>query len=248
MLNYADLIIPDWPAPPNIKAVISTRKGGVSSGSFTSLNLGIHVGDDAAYVAENRRRFCSRLPQPPVWLRQVHGTHVAYAHDAPAMHETGADAAVTDRVGLPCAVMVADCLPVLFCDMAGTVVGTAHAGWRGLCAGVLENTVAAMQVPPAKIMAYMGPAIGPHAFEVGAEVRVAFMAADADADASFSAIGNEKYLADIYKLAKLFLTRAGVTALYGGEFCTVGEPERFFSYRRDGVTGRMAAAVWLEQS
>ena len=248
MLNYADLIIPDWPASPNIKAVISTRNGGVSCGSFASLNLGNHVGDNVAHVAENRRRFCSRLPQPPVWLRQVHGTHVAYAHDAPAMPETGADAAVTDRVGIPCAVMVADCLPVLFCDTAGTVVGAAHAGWRGLCAGVLQNTVAAMQVPPAKIMAYMGPAIGPHAFEVGAEVRAAFMAADAAAAASFSAIGHEKYRADIYKLAKLFLARVGVTALYGGEFCTVEEPGRFFSYRRDQVTGRMAAAVWLDKS
>ena len=246
-MNQADLINPDWPAPANIQAVISTRNGGVSNGPFASLNLGNHVGDDIAHVAENRRRFCSRLPQPPAWLRQVHGTHVAYAHDVPTLPEAGADASVTDRAGVPCVVMVADCLPVLFCDTAGTVVGAAHAGWRGLCAGVLQNTVAAMQVNPADIIAYMGPAIGPQAFEVGAEVRAAFMAIEADAAESFSAIGHEKYFADIYKLAKLFLARAAVGKIYGGEFCTVGEPERFFSYRRDGVTGRMAAAVWLEK-
>lgn len=264
MLNPADFIIPDWPAPPNIKAIISTRAGGVSAGVYGSLNLGNHVGDDMASVAENRQRFCSQLPRPPMWLRQVHGSHVVIhaahaldAHDVSAMPvtkaETAADAAVTHHTGIPCAVMVADCLPVLLCDEAGTVVAAAHAGWRGLCGGVLQNTVASMRVPPGQIMAYLGPAIGPSAFEVGAEVRAAFMAVYAEARDSFSAAGEGKYRANIYQLARLFLAHAGVSELHGGEvhgeqFCTVSQPERFFSYRRDGVTGRMAAAIWLEDS
>ncbi len=271
MLNPADFIIPDWSAPPTIKAIISTRAGGVSAGVYASLNLGNHVGDDIASVAENRQRFCSQLPRPPMWLRQVHGSHVViHTADAPDVAaapetqtqtkaetetetETAADAAVTHHTGIPCAVMVADCLPVLLCDKAGTVVAAAHAGWRGLCGGVLQNTVASMRVPPGQIMAYLGPAIGPRAFEVGAEVRAAFMAVYAEAEDSFSAAGDGKYRANIYQLARLFLAHAGVSEVHGGEirgeqFCTVSQPERFFSYRRDGVTGRMAAAIWLEDS
>ena len=246
MLNPADFIIPDWPAPPNIKAIISTRAGGVSSGVYASLNLGNHVGDDATSVIENRQRFCAQLPRPPMWLRQVHGVNVVNAQAVLTAAETEADAAFTRCIDLPCAVMVADCLPVLLCDKTGTVVAAAHAGWRGLCAGVLQNTIASMKMPPDQIMAYLGPAIGPHAFYVGAEVRAAFMAAEVETGECFLAVSDRKYQANIYKLARLFLARAGVAMVYGGEFCTVSQPERFFSYRRDRVTGRMAAAIWLE--
>lgn len=247
ILKSPDLIFPDWPAPANIKAMISTRNGGVSAGAFASLNLGNHVGDAAEHVAENRRRFCAHLPQTPVWLRQVHGTKVVQAGDVFAA-DNPADAACTRLENTPCAVMVADCLPVLCCDREGSVVAAAHAGWRGLAAGVLQNTIAEMKVNPGEIIAYLGPAIGPDAFEVGSDVRDAFIAANSATDRAFVDIGEGKFLADIYQLAKIMLTNAGVTAIYGGEFCTVIERERFFSYRRDGVTGRMAAAVWIAQS
>lgn len=247
MLKNSDLIIPNWPAPANVRAVVSTRNGGVSRGIFTSLNLGNHVGDAPENVAENRRRFGAHLPQEPHWLRQVHGTHVARLDDL-VDTDQAADAACTSRPKMPCAVMTADCLPVLFCDKNGTTVAAAHAGWRGLAAGVLQTTLAAMRVAPTEIIAYLGPAIGPDAFEVGPEVLHAFVASNAASGKAFHDIGDGKYLADLYQLARLFLADAGVMDVYGGGFCTVIERDRFFSYRRDGSSGRMASAVWIEET
>ena len=247
-LAKTHLIVPAWPAPANIKALITTRHGGISEGPFASLNLGMHVGDKPAAVAENRCRLSAILPRAPVWLRQVHGTAVVRAEDWAETTSTGeaeADAVLASTPDLPCAVMMADCLPVLFCDQAGTRVAVAHAGWRGLCAGVLENTVAAMVAEPQSLMAYLGPAIGPAKFEVGSEVRDAFMAADSRSASAFAPLPLAgKFLADIYLLARQRLVRAGVTRIYGGNFCTVTEAERFFSYRREGNTGRMAAVIW----
>lgn len=240
-----DLILPDWPAPANVCAAQSTRTGGVSRAPWHSLNLGSHVGDDVASVRTNRERLaaCLNLPSEPVWLEQVHGIRVL---TLPAENDNlTADAVVSRTPGRVCAVMTADCLPVLFCDQAGTVVAAAHAGWRGLAAGVLEATLQEMQVDPDTVLAWLGPAIGPRAFEVGGEVREAFMAHSGLAEEAFAPQG-DKWLADIYHLARLRLAAAGVHHIYGGEHCTVSEPERFFSYRRDGQTGRMASLVWLD--
>lgn len=238
-----ELIVPDWPAPAHVRAVQTTRRGGVSRGPYASLNLGDHVGDDAACVAANRARLGALLPAEPIWLRQVHGVAVADADSASP--GSAADAAIARRPGRVCAVMTADCLPVLLCDRGGSVVGAVHAGWRGLCAGVIEATLAAMRVPAADVLAWLGPAIGPQAFEVGDEVRAAFLAHDAAATAAFAPHGQGKWLADIGRLARRRLAAAGVRAVSGGGQCTVADRERFFSYRRDGVTGRMATCVWL---
>lgn len=222
---------------------MTTRAGGVSGAPWDSFNLGDHVGDDSARVAANRARLRRDLPGEPGWLRQVHSARVVRLGDAP---NPEADAAFTRERGRVCAVLTADCLPVLFCDRAGSVVAAAHAGWRGLAGGVLEATVAAMQVPPGEIIAWMGAAIGPQAFEVGDDVRDAFVtrhAAAAEAFAPHATPG--KWLADIYRLARLRLGAVGVQAVHGGGRCTFSEADNFFSYRRDGVTGRMAALVWL---
>ncbi len=245
----ADWLVPDWPAPDGVRALITTRAGGVSVGSHASLNLGRHVGDAPEAVAENRRRLVSVLPAAPIWLNQVHGTEfleVDAKTDRSAIHT--ADAAFTLLRDQPCAVMVADCLPVLFCDLSGTCVAAAHAGWRGLAAGILERTVAALPIPPHQLLAYLGPAIGPHAFEVGAEVRAAFVEPDASCEAAFVAVATMpgKYLADLFQLARRRLHLAGIDAVYGGSDCTFSSPQRFFSYRRDGQTGRMAALIWRE--
>lgn len=239
----AELSVPAWPAPANVRAVQTTRRGGVSREPYASLNLGDHVGDDPAAVAANRARLSATLPAEPFWTRQVHGITVADADADPIGVE--ADAAVARRPGRVCAVMTADCLPVLLCDRGGSVVAAAHAGWRGLCAGVIEATIAAMRVPPDEILAWLGPAIGPQAFEVGDEVRAAFLAHDAAATAAFAAHGPGKWLADIWRLARQRLAAAGVNAVSGGGLCTVADRDRFFSYRRDGVTGRMATCIWL---
>ncbi|MBT0963650.1 peptidoglycan editing factor PgeF [Denitromonas iodatirespirans] len=243
-MNPDHWIVPDWPAPARVRALMTTRAGGVSSGGFASLNLGDHVGDDPLAVAENRRRVTEALPGSPVWLNQVHGVDVVVADET----STGAtaDASLTRRESTVCAVMTADCLPVLFCDVGGRVVAAAHAGWRGLHAGVLERTVSALGVPPAEVMAWLGAAIGPEAFEVGDEVRAAFVGERASAAAAFKP-GSErgKWLADLFLLARQRLAACGVTRVYGGGMCTVSDPRRFFSYRRDGQTGRMAAMVWL---
>ena len=250
MLQTSDLIIPDWHAPPRVKAFFTTRTGGVSTGAYASLNLGAHVGDEPSNVAENRRRLRELLPATPIWLNQVHGVRVAQG-DALALANSGAveaDASVTAQLRVPCAVLVADCLPVLFCAEDGTRVGAAHAGWRGLQRGVLERTVAALDVPPAKIIAWLGPAIGPNAFEVGPDVVEAFTSLSGENASAFGSIADRrgKYFADIYALARRRLQCAGVHRISGGQFCTVSEPERFFSYRRDGKTGRMAALIWIE--
>ena len=256
-----DLIRPDWPAPSRVQAVFTTRLGGVSEGVFAGLNLGAHVDDDPRCVAENRRQLREQLQlnQEPVWLTQVHGTAV---YPVPGLTEAQpaippqADAAMTRLPGVPLTVMTADCLPVLFCDQAGSVVATAHAGWRGLCEGVLEQTVAAMGVSSSEILAWLGPAIGPSAFEVGDEVRAAFLAQDPAAVEAFvpgsSAPGSSvpgasrgKWLADLYRLARQRLNGVGVTQIYGGQHCTFSDPTRFYSYRRDGQTGRMSGLIWL---
>ena len=237
-----DWIIPDWPAPANVKAIITTRAGGISTGQFASFNIADHVGDDACAVAENRQRLRQSLPSAPLWLMQVHGKRVVPAENTPATRE--ADASVSDKPGTVLAIQTADCLPVLLCDRAGTRVGAAHAGWRGLCSGVIEATVHAMNRPGDALLAYLGPAIGPRHFEVGAEVRAAFLGHDFRAAEHFLVCPNGKWLANLYGLARQRLATVGVMDVYGGGFCTFAEQERFFSYRRDGVTGRMAALIW----
>lgn len=239
------LIIPDWPAPTSVRACSTTRAGGISLPPYDSLNLGGHVGDQPSAVIENRRRLVSLadLPGEPYWLRQVHGVDVLTLGGAlPATNQ--ADAVYTCQAKRVCAVMTADCLPVLLCNQAGTEVAAVHAGWRGLCAGIIENTLAKFNSPAGSIMAWLGPAIGPRAFEVGPEVREAFVARDAGAAAAFTPHG-AKYLADIYHLARLRLRAMGISQIYGGDSCTVNEAASYFSYRRDGATGRMATLVWL---
>ncbi|GHA08735.1 peptidoglycan editing factor PgeF [Oceanisphaera arctica] len=248
-----DLILPDWPAPARVCAAQSTRAGGVSPAPFHSLNLGTHVGDKPRWVQANRERLaaCLNLPNDPVWLEQVHGTRVLSLPDSlpDNMGNLTADAVVSRTPGQVCAVMTADCLPVLFCDLAGTVVAAAHAGWRGLSAGVLEATLQAMAVDPADVLAWMGPAIGPTAFEVGGEVRDAFISHSplaADAFVAHGDVNSDKWLANIYHLARLRLAMAGVQHIYGGEHCTYTDGQQFFSYRRDKETGRMASLIWLD--
>lgn len=241
-------IEPDWPAPPNVRALITTRAGGASRGAYAGLNLGLHSGDDAEAVTHNRASLRQWLPAEPLWLRQVHGTAVAEADATAGSPE--ADAAVARRPGTVCAALTADCLPLLLCDQEGTVVAAAHAGWRGLCSGVIEQTLLAMDRPPQVLLAYLGPAIGPAAYEVGAEVRAAFIAADPGADpesgAAFAPGKPGKYYADLYALARRRLARSGVARVYGGGYCTYTERERFYSYRRDGATGRMASLIWIQ--
>lgn len=237
------MILPDWPAPPNVKSLMTTRDGGASGAPWTSFNLGDHVGDAPASVAANRARLREWLPAEPGWLTQVHSARVVeLGRDA----NLKADASFTLEIGQVCAVLTADCLPVLLCDRAGSVVAAAHAGWRGLAGGVLEATVATMQVPPGEILAWMGAAIGPQAFEVGDEVRQAFVNQHPEAATAFAPQPMPgKWLADIYQLARIRLNAAGVGAVYGGGRCTFSEVGSFFSYRRDRVTGRMASLVWL---
>lgn len=240
----SDFLLPDWPAPDAVRALQTTRAGGVSVGAYASLNLGRHVGDDPARVRENRRclRLAGGLPAEPAWLNQVHGARTVAVDEAPAGE---ADAAVARTPGAVCAVMTADCLPVLLCDDAATRVAAAHGGWRGLAAGVLETCVARLG-DPAQLMAWLGPAISVDAFEVGAEVRAAFVDDDPESAAAFQPGHRRgKYRADLYQLARRRLNAAGVTRIHGGDFCTHGEPERFFSYRRDGACGRMATLIWL---
>lgn len=238
------LVTVDWPAPANVKAVVTTRCGGVSDAPWDSLNLAWHVQDIPGAVTENRRRLCRSLglPEDRVgWLTQVHGTGVV---ELPSAGVPEADAATTTVPEMACAVMVADCLPVLFCDRAGRRVAAAHAGWRGLAAGVLERTLACFDEPHS-VLAYLGPAIGPDAFEVGPEVRQAFVDQDGDAQSLFVPVRDDRYLADLPGLARLRLTKAGVKTIRGGRDCTFTQAERFFSYRRDGRTGRQAALIWL---
>ena len=236
-------IIPEWPAPKNVQALQTTRNGGMSGAPYDSLNLGGHVGDVPFAVARNRTLLGPLLPSEPVWLKQVHGTVVADAAQADCWPE--ADACVSSHAGAVCVVMTADCLPVLLCNERGSVVAAAHAGWRGLCDGVIEQTVRAMNVQPGTLMAWLGPAIGAQAFEVGEEVRAAFIARQPQAAAAFISGTPDKWLADIYQLARLRLNALGITRIYGGGLCTYTDSARFYSYRRDGVTGRMGTFIWL---
>jgi len=243
-----EALTPEWPAPPGVRVLTTGRSGGVSVGRYASLNLATHVGDAPEAVAENRAllRVAAALPDEPCWLEQVHGTRVLDLDALPAGHPGPADAAITRQAGRVCALLTADCLPVLLASRSGSVVGAAHAGWRGLAAGVLEATVRAMQVPPGTLIAWLGPAIGPAHFEVGPEVRAAFLAADAGAAAAFAENARGRYQADLYGLARKLLERAGVKAVWGGEACTFAERERYFSHRREGPTGRQATLIWRE--
>lgn len=261
MLTTDTFLVPDWLAPPRVRALSTTRAGGVSLPPYGrdaktpgGLNLGTHVGDLPEHVAQNRALLQQHLPCQPLWLEQVHGCAVATASDSAGVPV--ADASISQEADRICAIMTADCLPVLLCDAAGTVVGAAHAGWRGLCSGVIEQTISCMaervQAQSAPVwMAWLGPAIGPDAFEVGPEVRTAFMDAAKDEElvetnAAFRGHGTAgRFFADLYALARLRLARAGCTNVSGGDRCTFNEADRFYSYRRDGRTGRMASLVWL---
>jgi polyphenol oxidase len=246
MVSHSDsFICPNWPAPPSVRAYVSTRLGGVSGVPFNELNLGAHVGDDMNHVTENRRLFADAIGMPPSvqWLNQIHGTDVVClpCRDLPG----SGDAAVTEQEDQVCAVLTADCLPVFFCDKAGTKVAVAHAGWRGLCAGILESTLEQFDEPE-NVLVWLGPAIGPNAFEVGDDLREAFIAEQQEAQLAFVATEKGKWLGDLYLLARQRLMVKGVVDISGGEYCTLTDKDRFYSYRRDGKTGRMASVIWLE--
>lgn len=253
--------IPDWPAPKNVRSAISLRAGGVSKAPFNSNNLALHVEDNPAHVLANRQTLVTalNLPCDPLWLEQVHGTDIVYAPNIKGVPKAqgipSADGSYTDTANTVCAVLTADCLPVLLCNQSGTHVAAAHAGWRGLCNGILRDSVATFAQHDDQIMAYLGPAIGPQRFEVGAEVLEAFLIKAQNVEhqqaikAAFvpsSAAG--KHLADLYALARAELAACGVTAVYGGEYCTFSQSEQFYSYRRDRKTGRNASLIWLENS
>ncbi len=254
-MKKPDFIVPNWPAPANVRALQTTRNftgsnKGYSLAPYDSLNFGSHVKDNPMHVAQNRQLLSQFLPSEPVWLNQVHGTEIVDAANTNCVPD--ADASFTTQKNVVCVTMTADCLPVLLCDKAGSVVAAVHAGWRGLCDGVLEASIHAVcmaaQIKPTDLMAWLGPAIGPNAFEVGVEVRAQFVAKDKNAVSAFK-LQNDKFLANIYQLATQRLNNVGVTNIYGGghdeDFCTFTDEERFFSFRRDGVTGRMATLIWL---
>ncbi len=249
-MNLLDVITPDWEAPSRVRACVTTRMGGVSRAEWQGLNLGTHVGDDPLAVKRNRRMLVDELslPSSPVWLEQVHGKVVIDASTATGMPL--ADASYTDTTGVVCSVMTADCLPVLFTNEKGSCVAAAHSGWRGLHQGILEATVEAMPEKPKNILAWMGPAIGAEVFEVGTEVRDVFVvklgnAALSAFHPSKNRQGESRFLADIYALARLTLKRVGVNKVFGGGFCTFTDDQRFYSYRREAVTGRMASLIWM---
>lgn len=241
-------IIPDWPCAPRVKSAITTRHGGVSRGHYAGFNLADHVGDDPGAVSENRERLRADLglPQEPCWLRQVHGTRIVDAASPPRDLES--DGSFAMQPGFVCAVMTADCLPVLLADEQGTRVAALHAGWRGLAAGILEQGVDALDTSPEQLLAYLGPAIGPDAFEVGDEVRETFCDRDPNAANAFRATDRGKWMADIYRLAHQRLNARGLKRVYGGGRCTFSEEDDFFSYRRDQTCGRMASLIWIEDA
>ncbi len=237
-----DWIQPRWPAPANVHALSTTRSGGFSRGPWKSLNLGFNCGDDPAIVSKNRESLCEVLPNPPFWLKQVHG-HTVARHPGRQEPEIKADAVVSFSPGRVCAVLTADCLPVIFCSRAGDRVAVAHAGWRGLASGVLQSTVSELGGDPEDVMAWLGPAIGPQSYEVGSDVSERFPGEFPQGFTKRDGL----WLMDLYCLARLKLEAAGVRSVYGGGYCTMDEPARFFSFRRDGVTGRMASLVWMEK-
>ncbi len=237
-------IIPDWPVPDHVRAIITTRKGGSSQSPFDSLNLADHVDDNPASVINNRAILFESigLPSEPMWLRQVHGCDVAEKGD----DSTSADASTSTVPGQVCVVMTADCLPLLLCNRAGTRVAAVHAGWRGLADGVIEATLNRFSEDGEELLAWMGPAIGPDRFEVGDDVRDRFLAENSSDENAFVPNGAGKWLADIYSLARTRLKTANCGYVGGGDYCTASDSERFFSYRRDGITGRMASLIWIE--
>jgi YfiH family protein len=255
-LNF---IIPNWPLPTNVKALQTTRIGGVSHAPYASLNLGAHVNDDEIAVSKNRLLLAPYLPSEPVWVNQVHGVEVIDAAQSTCLQN--ADASFTTKPNIVCVTMTADCLPVLLCDKAGTVVAAVHAGWRGLCDGAIEAAVNKFPVERNEILAWLGPAIGPDAFEVGDEVRQQFIQHDQQAEQAFKPHVyhkiNQKWFCNMYLIAQQRLHKLGVTQIYGGSdlgvydencsenFCTYTDEARFFSFRRDNVTGRMASLIWL---
>lgn len=242
-------LIPDWPVPRSVRALSTCRGGGVSQGRYASLNLGSHVEDAAVAVSENRRllRAATGLPVEPMWLTQVHGVGVCDLDtDEVSGPACPADAAVTRQPGRVCAILTADCLPVLLAAQSGDRVGAAHAGWRGLAAGVIEATVEALGCPGESLLAWLGPAIGPGHFEVGAEVREELLRADPAAEGALERNARGRYMADLYALARSRLTRLGVRRIYGGGECTYAAADKYFSHRRDGLTGRQATLIWLE--
>lgn len=236
----------DWPAPPGVRVISTLREGGVSEAPFASFNLGAHVGDEYQRVAENRRRLnqAAMLPSEPAWLQQVHGVAVADLDKSEPLQP--ADAAMTRRIGKVCAILTADCLPVTLAAVSGEVVAAAHAGWRGLAGGVLESTVRALGLPGEQLQAWLGPAIGQQNFEVGAEVREVFLVGNDSAEQAFRPNERGRFMADLSLLARLRLEQLGVTRIFGGGECTYADPQRFFSHRRDGNTGRQATLIWRE--
>jgi YfiH family protein len=239
-------IEPDWPAPPGVRLISTLRTGGVSEGRYSSLNLGDHVEDDASRVAENRRllKNSALLPAEPSWLKQVHGVAVADLDEPKDVQ--AADASVTRHVGRVCAILTADCLPVMLAARSGEAIGAVHAGWRGLAAGVIESAVGSLALPGEQLQAWLGPSIGPEHFEVGAEVRETFVFADETAELAFRPNARGRFEADLRVLARQRLERLGIRHIYGGEECTYADPERLFSHRRDGQTGRQATLIWRE--
>lgn len=245
MSGIKNWLTPDWPAPANVHAATTLRSGGASCGTYASLNPALHVGDDASLVLQNRQLIKESLDLPghPVWLDQIHSNRAVQAKATELLQQ--ADASYTAESGVVCAVLTADCLPLLVCAADGSQVAAIHAGWRGLLAGVIGNTLSAMQ--NSDLLVWLGPAIGPDCFEVGAEVRDAFLQKSAAFTAAFKQQNNGKWLADIYQLARIELAMLGLNIkVYGGGFCTVTEQERFYSYRRDKQTGRMATLIWRE--
>ncbi|HYB64438.1 MAG TPA: peptidoglycan editing factor PgeF [Steroidobacteraceae bacterium] len=246
-MTVPELLTPGWRAPRAVRAAFTLRGGGVSAPPFDTLNLGAHVGDSPAAVAENRRRVREslNLPAEPAWLQQVHGTQVAELDAPEEVGWAAADAAITRRPGRVCAVQVADCMPVLFAARDASAVAVAHAGWRGLAAGVLEATVARLGVAAGELIAWLGPAISARHFEVGDEVRAAFLAADRAASGAFTRNERGRWQCDLAALARRRLAALGLTEVSGGSWCTYADPTRFFSFRRNGRCGRMAALIWL---
>lgn len=242
-----NFITPDWPSPPQVKAFTTCRDGGASQAAFSSLNLAGHVGDNEQVVAKNRSTlsYQSSLPADPIWLEQVHGTKVVELDQLEDSRLVQADGSIARSHELICAVMTADCLPILLCKEDGSVVAAVHAGWRGLVAGIVESAVKQL-AEPEKIIAWLGPAIGPSHFEVGAEVKDAFVDKNRVMHQCFQQVDSQHYLADLYALARIVLLKCGVKRIYGGEYCTYNQADQFFSYRREPITGRMASLIWLQ--
>jgi YfiH family protein len=244
--QFPGFLKPDWPAPSSVHALVTLRTGGFSTGPYASFNLAAHTEDNPETVSKNRAllRTYFKLPSEPVWLQQVHSNWMIEAGPDTGCAE--ADGSWTSVMGKVCAVMTADCLPVLICNQKGTMVAAAHAGWRGLHKGIITNAVSVFNADPAELIVWLGPAIGPKAFEVGADVIRSFTAINPENASAFQPSDDQHWLCDLYALARLELAGLGVTAVFGGDQCTYTDEQRFYSYRRDNITGRMASIIWLE--